>query len=203
MPKEDVNPTPPEIVSKIVETMSHPLRNRVFAAILECPGITAAQITRRLSEPPRRIRHQVRRLTEVGLVTVDRTTTRRNARENHYRALHRLLVTDLSEDEFTDEQRRNVALSVLRLLIEDFGLAVADSMLATRAGHAEIRVPGVVDSEGWDELAGIVARTMAEIEGAMARSHERLQVSEGEEIEVTSALLLLELPLRERRQPER
>ncbi len=184
------------MVSTIVETMSHPLRNRVFAAILERPGATVGQVASRLSESPRRVRHQVERLTEAGLIAVECTTTRRNAREKHYRALHRLLVTDLSEEDFSDEQRRNVALSVLRLLVEDFGLAVADSSFARRAGHAEIRVPGVVDREGWDELGEITARALEEVEAAMSRSRERLQAGGGEEIEVVSALLLLELPLR-------
>jgi DNA-binding transcriptional ArsR family regulator len=73
--------------AKMAEALRDPLRTQIFLSIADRPGATIAQIANRVDEPERRVRHQVERLVELGLVEVDSETRRRNTRERHYRVL--------------------------------------------------------------------------------------------------------------------
>jgi DNA-binding transcriptional ArsR family regulator len=178
----------------MVEAILDPVRARVYASIFERPGVTVAQIARRLDEPARRVRHQIDYLVGAGLVFVDSKTVRRNAREHHYRAVVRPSVLSQEDDSNTDDERRKLAVSALRCLLADIARAVRDETFGRHAGHAEVRVPGEVDQRGWDEVARLMDRTTAELEDIMTRSAVRLEAAGEGGVEVIAALLFFEAP---------
>jgi DNA-binding transcriptional ArsR family regulator len=189
----DYAPAPDHLEAVLVETMSHPLRARILTTVCERPGVTIKQLSHHLDETPRKVRHQVDRLIEAGLVAVDGETSRRNARERHYRALVKRIV--VADDAPTNEQvGRATASNVLRIMVDDIRAAIGDRSFGTRPGHAEIRIPGEVDQRGWSELGDIYRRAYTEIETTMIESAQRLRDGEETGIEVISALLLFEAP---------
>lgn len=189
---------PSDLRDDLVETLSDPFQARVYTTVTERPGVTIAQIAARTGEAPRRVRHQIEHLLEVGLVTLDSKTQRRNAREHHYRAVALAKVQNELDSSWDDEQRRKVALSITRMITGDIGQALRAGILGTSDGHAEVRVSAEVDAEGWQELADIMERVMGEIEETVIRSAARLEASGLGGTEVVAALLLFQTPAWER-----
>jgi DNA-binding transcriptional ArsR family regulator len=189
---------PPDLRDALVDTLSDPFQARVYTTVTERPGATIAQIAARIGEPPRRVRHQIEHLLEVGLVHLDSRTKRRNAREHHYRAVALAKVQNELDSSWDDDQRRKVALSVTRMITGDIGQALRAGILGTSDGHAEVRVSAEVDGQGWQELADIMERVMGEIEETVIRSAARLEASGLGGTEVVAALLLFQTPAWER-----
>jgi DNA-binding transcriptional ArsR family regulator len=178
----------------MVEALEDQLRAHVLLAVVDRPGATIGRIATRIGEPPRRVRHQVERLVEAGLVVADAAeTARRNARERHYLGVVLPTIEEEGPD-WSDDQRRKIALSVVGVIMADLDGAVGGRTFGTRAGHSVIRIPGEVDERGWEELAASMLLTTAEIEGTMARSAGRLAEQGAPGREVLSALLLFESP---------
>lgn len=189
---------PSDLRDALIETLSDPLQARVYTTVTERPGATIAQIAARIGEPPRRVRHQIERLLEVGLVHLDSKTRRRNAREHHYRAVALAKVQNELDSSWDDDQRRKVALSMTRMIASDIGQALRAGILATSDGHAEVRLSAEVDEQGWHQLAEIMERVMGEIEDAVIESAARLEASGVGGTEVVAALLLFQTPAWER-----
>jgi DNA-binding transcriptional ArsR family regulator len=189
---------PSDLRDALVETLSDPFRARVYVTVTERPGATIAQIAARTGETPRRIRHQIEHLLEVGLVTLDSKTPRRNAREHHYRAVALAKIQNELDSSWDDDQRRRVALSITRMITGDIGQALRGGILGTSDGHAEVRVSAEVDAQGWQELADIMERVTGEIEEVVISSAARLEESGLGGTEVVAALLLFQTPAWER-----
>jgi DNA-binding transcriptional ArsR family regulator len=176
----------------VIEAMSEKLSAQVYITVTERPGATISQIATRIGETPRRVRHQIERMVATGIVIVDSETTRRNARERHYRAVAWARVLEELDRSLDDEERRKFAHSVVRMIVTDLGRAARGRIFGSHAGHAQVRIPGEVDEEGREELAAIMEQTMKEIEASMIRSAARLEASGKAGTEVISALLLFE-----------
>jgi DNA-binding transcriptional ArsR family regulator len=175
---DDASNVSAELQAAMVKAMLHPLRGRILTAICERPQLTVRQLSARIDEPPRRIRRQLQALIDSGLVMVDHETSRRNARERHYRsAVRRISIGD--EDLATVEDGRAAATTVLRVLVDDIRGAIGDLTFGTHEGHAEVRIPGWVDERGWNELAALFWRAMEEIEATMVESARRLRDGDG------------------------
>jgi DNA-binding transcriptional ArsR family regulator len=182
----------PVLRDALVESLADTFRARVLFAVAERPGATIAQIAARIGEPPRRVRHQIERLVESGLIVVDGQTQRRNARERHYRAVALPAILEEDGDAWPDGQRRRIASSIIRTIMVDLDGALRGETLGARPGHAVVRIPGEVDERGWAELAVTTVRATEAIEAAMVRSGARLEDERRPGIEVISALLLFE-----------
>jgi DNA-binding transcriptional ArsR family regulator len=189
----DASSAPGHLKAALVGAMGHPLQGRILTLICERPGVTVKWFSRRVDEPPRKVRHQVGRLVEDGLVTIDRESSRRNARELHYRATVRPLFVE-EDFSLSEDERRGMAVTVFRIIVDDIRHAIGDRLFGTRPDHAVIRIPGEVDRVGRAELSGILERVRGEIEGVMVESARRLQAGEERGVEVTSALFLFEPP---------
>jgi DNA-binding transcriptional ArsR family regulator len=174
----------------IAEALRDPLRTQVYLSVADRPGATIAQIANRIDEPERRVRHQVERLVELGLVEVDSETQRRNTRERHYRVL--VMPTVERYADWSEDGRRKVSLSMVRQLVFDLSRASRDPRFGTLEGHTAIRVPGEVDQEGWDALALIMRRALEEAEEVMVESAARLDAAGEAGIEAMGVMLLFE-----------
>jgi hypothetical protein len=59
---------------------------------------------------------------------------------------------------------------MIRQVVADIGRASRGREFGTLEGHAELRIPGEVDQEGWDALSRLMLRTLAEAEEVMTQS---------------------------------
>jgi DNA-binding transcriptional ArsR family regulator len=182
--------TPVELRRALIEALVHPLRNLVYSAVAEHPGATVAQVAERIGQPARRVRYQMERLCEAGLIAMDTETPRRNARERHYQALLAPTIFDMTG--WTVEEEERLAIGVTRLLVADISRAIGHRTFAANDGHAQVRFTGAVDQRGWDELAEIVVLVMGDIEAVMRRSARRLREADKGGIEVILGFLLFE-----------
>jgi DNA-binding transcriptional ArsR family regulator len=186
----DEGHAPVELRRALVEALNHPLRSMVYSAVAEHPGATIAQVAERTGQSARRVRHQMERLLEAGLIMIDTETPRRNARERHYQALLTPTIFDMKG--WAAEEQERLAVGVTRLLVADISRAIRHRTFAANDGHAQVRFTGAVDQRGWDELAEIVVRNMRDIEAVMRGSARRLREADEGGIEVILGLLLFE-----------
>jgi DNA-binding transcriptional ArsR family regulator len=174
----------------MAEALHDPLRTQIYISIAERPGATIAQLAHRVDEPERRVRHQIERLIELGLVEVDSETRRRNTRERHYRVLVSPTVEYYGD--WGEDDRRKVSLSMARQLVFDLSRASRDARFGTLEGHTAIRIPGEVDREGWEALAQIMRGALEEAEEVMFESAARLEAAGVAGIEAMGVMLLFE-----------
>jgi DNA-binding transcriptional ArsR family regulator len=190
--EKDLSTLPPELCEALLETLSDHLAAQIYIAVTEHPGVTIAQIAAQIDEPPRRVRHQIDRMLEAGLVVVESVTPRGNVRQRHYRAVALAQILAEMDETFGDEKRRRLANSVARLIAIDVGRSLRNGTLGTRSGHAEVRIPAEVDERGWMEISEVVVEATVEMEDAAIRSAARLEAAGEPGIEVIAALLLFE-----------
>lgn len=174
----------------MAEALHDPLRTQIYLSVAERPGATIAQLATRVEEPERRVRHQVDRLVELGLVEVDSETKRRNTRERHYRVLVNPTVEHYGD--WSEDGRRKASLSMVRQVVFDLSRASRDARFGTLDGHTAIRIPGEVDQEGWEALARIMRVALDEAEEVMFDSAARLEAAGEAGIEAMGVMLLFE-----------
>jgi DNA-binding transcriptional ArsR family regulator len=179
-----------DLRQQLIDLLGEVFPAQVYSAVSEFPGATIGQVAERIGESPRRVRHQIERMVDAGLLVVDSETPRRNARERHYRSIAWPRVID--QREWTESERQAVARSFVRLIVTDIGRAVRGRGFGVDRHDAEVRIPGEVDERGREELAVLMRKATEEIEATMIRSAARLVAADEAGTEVVSALLVFE-----------
>lgn len=176
----------------LAEAILDPLRVRVITEVGNQPGLTAREISERLSEPLRRVRHQLAILRDSDLVEVCEEGMRRGAIEHHYSLRYRMELRDEDLAHLADDLKRRLALAVFRQVASDVSAATKFGSLAMRRGHVETRFVGKLDDVGWQALSEICVRAGDEIQGTIDGAAERLARSGEIGAPVTAAIFLLE-----------
>jgi predicted ArsR family transcriptional regulator len=184
-----------KLVQSLGEAMADPFRSRILVSVTERPGVTIREIAERLGETSRKVRYHMEALHAAGLVEVEGEVQRRGALERRYRNTTPNVIRAEDEPELPPSQERRIALEVLKMVMADATSAVASGHFAARAGHCSTRLRGVVDTEGWEELADLFAATTEEAAEVIERSRRRRQSTGEEGVEVTGALMLFEAPI--------
>lgn len=188
-----------KLLQSLGDAMADPFRSRVLVAVTERPGVTIREIAERLGETSRKVRYHMEALHRANLVEVEGEVQRRGAIERRYRNTTSNLIRAEEEAELSPSQERRIALEVLKMVMSDATSAVASGHFAARAGHCSARLRGVLDSEGWAELADLFAATTEEAAEVIERSEMRCRSAGEEGVEVTGALLLFEAPIWKRK----
>lgn len=176
----------------LVEAYLHPLRGRILAAVSERPAVTVQEVARRLDEPPRRVRHHLGVLVDLGLVEMIAEDRRPGGIERRYGS--RQIEFD-DADGSTVEERIEIAKLVARLLLADIVVAASAGTLARDRDECEVRIYGEVDDPCHDELTRIHRRVYGEVLRAVEDGRKRTQESGEAGIEVVCALFFFEAPL--------
>jgi predicted ArsR family transcriptional regulator len=184
-----------KLVQSLGDAMADPFRSRVLVAVSERPGVTNGEIAERLGETSRKVRYHMEALHAAGLVEIEGEVQRRGAIERRYRTTTSNIIYTDDERQLAPSQDRRIALEILKMAMGDATSAVASGHFAAREGHCATRLRGVVDSEGWDELADLFAATTEEARRVVERSRERCEATGEPGVEVTGALFLFEAPL--------
>lgn len=188
-----------KLLQNLGDAMADPFRSRVLVAVTERPGVTIREIAERLGETSRKVRYHMESLQVAGLVEVDGEVQRRGAIERSFRNTTSNVIRAEEERELSPSQERRIAVEILKMVMADATSAVSSGHFARRDGHCETRLRGAVDSEGWDELATLLAATTDEALGIIDRSVRRRESTGEEGVEVTGALFLFEAPIWKRK----
>jgi DNA-binding transcriptional ArsR family regulator len=185
-------PTAEERHDVLTRTMAHPLRTRLLASLVERPGVSIRELGARLDEPERRVRYHLEAMVREDLVEVTRREIRRGGMEYFYSARVRPVVEEYDPSVVDIERQRQIAIHVLRLVIDNATAAIRSQRFGVRPSHCTVRHWGELDDAGWEEIAAIHQQSMEDVQNAFAKARERLD-SRGEEgTPATSATLFFE-----------
>lgn len=171
------------------EALGHPLKALILAALAERPGVSIREVARRLGEPERRVRHQMEKLTDAGLVEVTGEASRRGVIERRYAARYSTL---LEGDD--PEIRLSYAITTIKMLFASVAASAAEGAFGS-ARDFVVRDFGEVDDASLQKVYEIHDRAFREISEAMAAGRQRIRESGEEGTPVVSALLLFEAAL--------
>jgi DNA-binding transcriptional ArsR family regulator len=181
---------------RIAKALSHPMRARILMILNErvaSPNEIAETIEERLPN----VSYHVRALLDLECIELVDTAQRRGAIEHYYRAVVRPFFSDRDWKRLPRSGRQAISDSIVQILWED----LSDSMKAgTFEGRSDRHLTHsrmVLDEQGWDEMAKLLAETLAEAEKIEAGSKSRLKKGEnGAGIPTTFAMLHFEAPTR-------
>jgi DNA-binding transcriptional ArsR family regulator len=178
--------------------VAHPTRVRCFVILAERTA-SPVEIAQEIGKDVGHVGYHVRKLQELNLIELVDERPVRGAVEHFYRAIERPV---LLESEFADqklEDREAFTRYVLQLHVADMARALDEHTFDARPSRALIRMPMVVDEDGFQELADLHVEMYERTLDIQARSDERRAGSEDEGIPTTSTTMFFETPVSRRK----
>jgi DNA-binding transcriptional ArsR family regulator len=185
-------PSAEEHLDALTRTMAHPLRCSLLAALVERPAVSIRELAAHLDEPERRVRYHLEAMGREGLVEVTRREIRRGGVEYFYSARVRPVIKDFDPGVVDVEQQRQIAIQVLRLVVDNATAAIRAQRFGTGRDACVVRHWGELDDVGREEIAAIHRQSMEDVENAFKRARERLDSNGEEGTPATSATLFFE-----------
>lgn len=177
----------------MVRVLRDPLLRRILFAVEARPNSTIRQISERLGEPSRRVRHHLTGLLEARLVVVHEERYRGGVIERTYGSMALpLLWSGAWPRDIGDVERKWVVLEAIKMIVSDMSDALRVGTFTKRPGWQATRVSREVDERGWSELAEVHIRAFEETMKVVDRSAKRLERTAEKAITVVSGVLLFE-----------
>jgi DNA-binding transcriptional ArsR family regulator len=169
----------------VLKALRNPMSRKVLFVLSEKPeGATIRELSTRMKEPSRRVRHYVEVLVEDGLVVVKDERRSRGTIERTFKAEQiPLVVTEELTGSLNSPDEKLMLLDILRLSFDSLTGAIGAGTFLERPGWCAVRNWREVDSQGWDELAEIHLRATREVIAVVDAAAERLAEGEAEVIE--------------------
>jgi DNA-binding transcriptional ArsR family regulator len=180
--------------------VAHPTRARCFSILAERTA-SPVEIAQEIGKDVGHVGYHVRKLQELNLIELVDERPVRGAVEHFYRAIAR---PALAEEEFakqTIEEREVFTRYALQLHVTDVSRAMDEHTFDARANRWIVRLPMVVDEEGFEELAALHSEAYERTLDIQARSDERRAGTDDPGISTMSTSMFFETPAR-RRKPE-
>lgn len=193
---------PPAKTAATMETtlaaiVAHPTRARCFMILAERTA-SPVEIAQQIGKDVGHVGYHVRKLQQLDLIELVDERPVRGAVEHFYRAVQRPYV---SEAEFADqsvEEREVFTRYVLQCHVTDIARAMDEHTFDARPNRYLVRVPLVVDEEGFEELSALHAEMYERTLDIQARSDERRSGTDDEGISTMSTSMFFESPERTR-----
>lgn len=170
------------------------LRYAIATALGNRAGTTASALADELGVSVGRVRHQLRKLSQLGLIETAKETARRGVLERSYVLTGDLIVDDELFDTLPPDQKARIATAIIRVAFADVLRSVRAGVINRRADRCLVRVPVLVDEQGWEELTRIHGKTFEEVARVREESERRLNKTDAVPISTVSVLLYIELP---------
>lgn len=179
---------------ELLKALRNPVSRKILFVLNERPdGATIRQLTARLKEPSRRVRHYVEGLVDADLVVVGEERRSRGTIERTFRAPRLpLLLTDEWGEGLDPAEAKLILLDILRLSFDSVTGAIAAGTFLERPGWCAVRNWREVDRQGWAELVEIHEKAALEAIAVVDAAAERIAEDGGEAIPAISALFLFE-----------
>jgi DNA-binding transcriptional ArsR family regulator len=176
---------------RYVKAMSHPLRVRILAILMERKA-SPVELAQVLEGTLGTVSYHVRTLHQLGLIELVGETRVRGAVEHHYRAKFRPEITDEAWDKAPPIAKQAAVGSSLQM-IDDYARASAAAGGFDHADAALIRLSMTLDAKGWQLLTKACKRLYEQAQRIEADARERLE-GEGpdEAIDVGLVMMMFE-----------
>jgi DNA-binding transcriptional ArsR family regulator len=193
---------PPAKTASSMETtlaaiVAHPTRARAFTILTERTA-SPVEIAQEINKDVGHVGYHVRKLLQLNLVELVDERPVRGAVEHFYRAIERPVV---SEEEFAAlsvPEREVFTRYIMQRLVADVARSMDENLFAARTNHAILRMPMLVDEEGFQEMCELHTELLERTMEVQARSAERMTGSGEEGIATVSASMFFEVPERKR-----
>lgn len=173
---------PPALVShRIAAAMSHPTRVHAIGMMLN-RTVSPREIAAHLDEPLNNVTYHVNQLVALGCAELVEVRPARGGRvaEHFYRATESCFFDDSSWAELGENERQNVATTIMRLISEDINIAmVAGTFYRPDDNHVS-RTPMTVDAEGWEEVKELLSETLQGLLSIRDRASDRIAAGAAE-----------------------
>jgi predicted transcriptional regulator len=170
-----------------------PIKGKLLEALAVAAG-GVAELSERIDEPPDKIRYQLRRLEEFGMVRRHSDRPRRGVLERVYIGESRNQIA--SRDDVAAYEGRRLGLWARTIVSKIF----RDALGAMRAGAfgadgntALVRFPMRLDEEGFVEVSTAIERSLEVLLEVREEALERIEATEWPPRAVCTAFLLFEM----------
>jgi DNA-binding transcriptional ArsR family regulator len=181
--------------------VAHPTRARAFSILAERTA-SPVEIAQEIGKDVGHVGYHVRKLQELNLIELVDERPVRGAVEHFYRAIARPFVNEKEFAEMSLDDREAVTRYLLQLHVADVSRSMDEHVFDARPDHWMIRLPMVVDEEGFKELGALHAEMYERTLDIQARSDERRTGTDDEGIPTMSTNMFFETPTRQRPTPE-
>ena len=178
---------------RIAKALSHPMRARILVILNErvaSPNEIAEMIDERLPN----VSYHVRALLDLGCIELVDTAQRRGAIEHYYRAVVRPFFSDRDWKRIPKSGRQAISDKLLQVIWDDVSEAIEAGTLEARSDRHLSHTPMLLDEQGWSEVAGLMARTIGELEKIDSQSTRRLKKSSEAGVPTKVVLMQFESP---------
>jgi DNA-binding transcriptional ArsR family regulator len=181
--------------------VAHPTRVRAFSILAERTA-SPVEIAGEIGKDVGHVGYHVRKLQELNLIELVDERPVRGAVEHFYRAIARPHIKEKEFATQTIEEREAFTRYLLQLHVADLSRAMDQHTIDVRTNRWIMRLPMVVDEEGFDELAALHAELYERTLDIQARSDERRTGTDDEGIQTMSTNMFFEMPPRRKSNPE-
>lgn len=172
----------------VAKAFAHPLRVQILIILNEkvaSPNMLANQLDQSLNL----VAYHVRVLEKYDCIELVDTKQRRGATEHFYRATRRQFLTDSEWSRLPKTLRPGLSGAMLKSAFDDVEEALDKSTFDELDDRHLSRTPMVVDKQGWEDAAELLANTLDRLIEIQAEAASRLGES-GEEGMHSKALIL-------------
>jgi DNA-binding transcriptional ArsR family regulator len=173
--------------------VAHPTRVRCFSILAERTA-SPVEIAQEIGKDVGHVGYHVRKLQELNLIELVDERPVRGAVEHFYRAIARPIVHEKDVADQSLEEREVFTRHTLQLHIADVARAMDEHTFDERTNRWLIRLPMVVDDEGFEELAALHAEMYDRTLDIQAKSDGRRSGTEDEGISTMSTTMFFESP---------
>ncbi|MGH2975832.1 MAG: ArsR family transcriptional regulator [Solirubrobacterales bacterium] len=142
------------------------------------------------------VSYHVKKLVGMGIVELVEKRDVGGRFQNTYRAVVRPFVGNEEWEKLGPAERRRISIWIFQLILADAARSFDAALFDARPNNHLSRIATVVDQQGFDEVAEIQDRALAEILEALARSDKRIGAGAGDGMgmNVAVAMMCFELP---------
>ena len=177
---------------RLVKAMAHPLRVQILS-VLEQRVASPRELSDELDAPLGNVSYHVRTLSGLGLIKLVKKTPRRGAIEHYYEARGRAVVSDKAWAEVPDIVKRALLGATLASVSEEVNAAASGGGFERDDIHLTTS-RGVVDEQGWRDVAKLLDETWKGIEKIQRDAGKRLRDADDDALSATIVAMLFERP---------
>jgi DNA-binding transcriptional ArsR family regulator len=197
---------PPAKTAVTMETtlaaiVAHPTRVRCFSILAERTA-SPVEIAQQIGKDVGHVGYHVRKLQQLNLIELVDERPVRGAVEHFYRAIERPVVREEGFAAQTQEEREVFTRHALQLHVADIARAMDEHTFDARSNRALIRMPMLVDEEGFQELADLHVEMYERTLDIQAKSDGRRSDSGEDGIPTVSTTMFFETPESSRKADE-
>jgi DNA-binding transcriptional ArsR family regulator len=181
--------------------VAHPTRVRAFSILAERTA-SPVEIAQEIGKDVGHVGYHVRKLQGLNLIELVDERPVRGAVEHFYRAIARPIFDEKEFATLSMEEREAMTRYLLQLHVTDISRAMDQHTMDVRPNRWVLRLPMVVDEEGFDELAALHSELYERTLDIQARSDERRSGTDDDGIQTMSTNMFFEMPPRRKPAPK-